>query len=211
MRTRACRRRRCESNRSTRAAPSRAPTSDSCAGDSRTSARRVARAFPPASGARRTRGCWKSSGVDLEAQQTTFDAAVEQRVAAARVDADRLRERRIAGQHRRLPAFEMLAQLLRRALRTAPAAAPDRRCARRTADSSTSSPVGASLCLRQLLQLASLEVHEAAQLRALDILDRRTNRRRVAVVAAQDDASRRSCARDERALPRPGAATSSRS
>ena len=69
-----------------------------------------------------------------------------------------------------------------------------------------SSPVAASLSRDELIELAPLEVHEAAQLRALGILDRRANRRRVVVVAAQDDASRRSrlatCARFiDQALP----------
>src|SRR4029079_9138575 len=57
---------------------------------------------------RRTR-LLKILGIDFKTHQPTFDAAVEQRVAALRVNADRLRQRRVARQYGRSPSLKLLA------------------------------------------------------------------------------------------------------
>ncbi len=65
----------------------------------------------------------------------------------------------------------------------------------------TTNPVGASLVTRQLLEIASFDMDNATQLRALDVLDRRTHGRRVGIVATQCDFLRRRTPRGARELP----------
>ncbi len=139
-------------------------------------------------GRRRPLACMKVLRRHLEAQQAALDASVEQRVRATRIDADGLRERRIAGQHCSLPSLELRAQPFSersikhlQLLLVADALAVRRiRCeqpGRRFADA------------HQQRQLAALDVHVIPQPRALHILIGRADGVRIAVVTAQGDAS----------------------
>src|SRR5690606_3388711 len=101
----------------------------------------------------------------VEPQQPTLDASVEQRVAASCMDAERLCDRRIARQHRRLPANEMLAELRtqRGVKRFEPLSIADPLAVRRIRRQQA--VLAVFLC--ELRELAPLEMHAPAQFRAL--------------------------------------------
>ena len=72
-------------------------------------------------------------GLDRKPQQPAFDGPVHHAMRAARIDGEFAAERGIAGKDRRLPAAIAGCAAFRRAMRTAAAVLPSRRCARRRA------------------------------------------------------------------------------